>query len=138
MTSFPVLVQRMKGQPVFQVSEMFQRQKEGSTWHNLLTLSCSCKSLQILSVLLNIGHILLHAIPSCINRALGSFQSGGCSILTEELDPLNLNGFLVGEKVREFIPHGWLFSRAVTAFIWQVGKQPLLFWDVDPCYPGSF
>lgn len=65
--------------------------------------------------------------------------------LIEELNPLNLNGFLVGEKVREFIPRGrspwdrgWLFRRAITVFIWQVGKQSLLFWGVDPCYPGSF
>lgn len=63
----------------------------------------------------------------------------------EELDLLNLKGFLVGEKVVEFIPHGrfpwdrdWLFSRVVAALIWQVGKQPLLIWGVDLFCPGSF
>lgn len=65
----------------------------------------------------------------------------------KELDLLDLKSILVEEKSREFIPRerfawdrGWLFSRGVAAFIWQVGKQPLLIWVLIPVswYPGSF
>lgn len=66
---------------------------------------------------------------------------------TEELDLLDLKGFLVGEKGREFIPRGgfpwdrgWLFRRAVAAFIWQVGQQSHCWFAVlipVSWYPGS-